>query len=72
MATHSGSADGRKRPPSRLALQLADAFAPCAEWSEVRIVRGASGRRDRVIAQLGPHGVQADDGEMPYDWAQAA
>ena len=39
----------RKREPSRLAMQLADAFAPCAQWSEVRVERGAEGRRTRVI-----------------------
>ena len=39
----------RKREPSRLALELADAFAPFAQWSEVRVERGAKGRRTRVI-----------------------
>jgi hypothetical protein len=40
--------NGRKREPSRLALQLTEAFAPCAEWSQVRVQRGAGGRRGRV------------------------
>ena len=44
----------RKREPSRLALELANAFAPCAQWSEVRVERGAEGRRTRVI--VGPAG----------------
>jgi hypothetical protein len=61
-----------KREPSRLALQLADAFAPCAQWSEVRIERGAGGRRTRVI--VGPAGGVAAGGAAapPFDWAVEA
>ena len=36
--------NGRKREPSRLALQLAEAFAPCEHWSQVRVQREAAGR----------------------------
>jgi hypothetical protein len=57
------------RKPSRLALQLTDAFAPCAQWSEVRIERGAGGRRTRVI--LGPNG-DAPAASPPFDWAVEA
>jgi hypothetical protein len=58
----------RRREPSRLAMQLADAFAPCAQWSEVRIERGAGGRRTRVI--VGPPGAGASGGPAaPFDWA---
>jgi hypothetical protein len=61
----------RKREPSRLALQLADAFAPCAQWSEVRIERGAGGRRTRVI--VGPAGtVPTGSAAAPFDWAVEA
>jgi hypothetical protein len=61
----------RKREPSRLALQLADAFAPCAQWSEVRVERGAGGRRTRVI--VGPTGtVPAGGAAAPFDWAVEA
>jgi hypothetical protein len=62
----------RKREPSRLALQLADAFAPCAQWSEVRIERGAGGRRTRVI--VGPTGAvpAAGAASAPFDWALEA
>ncbi|MEK6271876.1 MAG: hypothetical protein AABM42_04430 [Actinomycetota bacterium] len=61
----------RKREPSRLALELADAFAPCAQWSEVRVERGAEGRRTRVI--VGPTGGEASNGAtMPFDWATGA
>jgi len=61
----------RKREPSRLALELADAFAPCAQWSEVRVERGAEGRRTRVID--GPAGgVIANGGTVPFDWATGA
>jgi hypothetical protein len=67
MAPHPGSVPRRKRQPSRLAQQLTDAFAPCAEWSEVRVVRNASGRRDRVVT-IG--GGSAEP--TPYDWAAAA
>ena len=58
----------RRRQPSRLAMQLADAFAPCAQWSEVRIERGAGGRRTRVI--VGPSGTAPSSGPAaPFDWA---
>jgi hypothetical protein len=57
----------RKRQPSRLALELADAFAPCAQWSEVRVERGAQGRRTRVI--VGPPGGATSTGTAPFDWA---
>jgi hypothetical protein len=58
----------RKREPSRLALELADAFAPCAQWSEVRVERGAEGRRTRVIVV--PAGGAASNGAtVPFDWA---
>jgi hypothetical protein len=60
----------RKREPSRLALELADAFAPCAQWSEVRVERGAEGRRTRVI---GPAGSAISNGATaPFDWATGA
>lgn len=56
----------RNRQPSRLAVQLADAFAPCAQWSEVRVERGTEGRRTRVIkAQMD----SAGGGAVPFDWA---
>jgi hypothetical protein len=58
--------NGRKREPSRLALQLTEAFAPCAEWSQVRVQRGAGGRRTRVIVA----GSGASAGApAPFDWA---
>jgi hypothetical protein len=58
----------RRRQPSRLAMQLADAFAPCAQWSEVRIERGAGGRRTRVI--VGPPSTAPSGGSAtPFDWA---
>ena len=61
----------RKREPSRLALDLADAFAPCAQWSEVRVERGAEGRRTRVIeAHMDRAG--ASGGAVPFDWATGA
>jgi hypothetical protein len=59
----------RKREPSRLALQLAEAFAPCAQWSEVRVERGVGGRRTRVIVP--PVGVTGAAAE-PFDWAAGA
>ena len=61
----------RKREPSRLALQLADAFAPCAQWSEVRVQRGAGGRRTRVIVGPDPIG-PAPSAAAPFDWATGA
>ncbi len=58
----------RKRQPSRFAVQLADAFAPCAQWSEVRVERGTEGRRTRVIeAHMDSAG--AGGGAVPFDWA---
>lgn len=60
--------NGRKREPSPLALQLAEAFAPCAEWSQVRVQRGAGGRRTRVI--VADAGATAAAGApAPFDWA---
>jgi hypothetical protein len=59
---------GRKREPSRLALQLAEAFAPCAQWSQVRVQRGAGGRRTRVIVDGDVNGAMAA-GATPFDWA---
>jgi hypothetical protein len=61
----------RKREPSRLAMQLADAFAPCAQWSEVRVERGAEGRRTRVI-EAHMDGPGASGGAVPFDWATGA
>jgi hypothetical protein len=61
----------RKREPSRLALQLDDAFAPCAQWSEVRVERGAEGRRTRVI-EGHADGARAGNGAVPFDWATGA
>jgi hypothetical protein len=60
--------NGRKRQPSRLALQLAEAFAPCAEWSQVRVHRGAGGRRTRVIVAADGAGAAAG-APAPFDWA---
>jgi hypothetical protein len=61
----------RRREPSRLALELADAFAPCAQWSEVRVERGVEGRRTRVI--VGPAGGATPTGAtVPFDWAAGA
>jgi hypothetical protein len=62
--------NGRKREPSRLAMQLTEAFAPCAQWSEVRVRRGAQGRRTRVIVADGA-GAPAG-GPGPFDWATGA
>jgi hypothetical protein len=59
---------GRKREPSRLALQLSDAFAPCAQWSEVRVRRGARGRRTRVIVA----GETPGSASAPFDWSAGA
>lgn len=58
----------RKREPSRLALELADAFAPCAQWSEVRVERGAEGRRTRVIVGAAS-GATSNSVTPPFDWA---
>ena len=59
--------NGRKREPSRLALQLAEAFAPCAHWSQVRVQREAGGRRTRVIVD--DVNVALPAGAAPFDWA---
>ncbi|MEK6326472.1 MAG: hypothetical protein AABM66_02960 [Actinomycetota bacterium] len=63
----------RKREPSRLALELANAFAPCAQWSEVRVERGAEGRRTRVIVGPtgggSPSGATTSSATAPFDWA---
>ena len=59
---------GRKREPSRLALQLAEAFAPCAQWSQVRVQRGAGGRRTKVIVDGDAH-VAMPSATTPFDWA---
>jgi hypothetical protein len=56
-----------KREPSRLAQELADAFAPCAQWSEVRVERGAEGRRTHVI--VGAASAAPKGGTAPFDWA---
>jgi hypothetical protein len=69
MAPHLESGFGRpRRKPSRLAQQLDDAFAPCSEWSEVRVVRDSLGRKDRVVAELRP----PTDPHSFYNWAEAA
>ncbi len=57
----------RNRKPSRLALQLTDAFAALDEWSEVKVVRNEYGRRNRVV-----HLRPAGSGPHPYDWSAAA
>jgi hypothetical protein len=48
-------------------VQLTDAFEPLAQWAEVRVIRDASGRRDRVITdpRMPAEGT-------PFDWADAA
>jgi len=58
----------RRRKPSRLALQLSEAFASLDEWSEVRVVRDEFGHRDRVVAPIRPPG----SSRHPYDWQAAA
>jgi hypothetical protein len=61
----------RKREPSRLALELSNAFAPFAQWSEVRVERGAEGRRTRVV--VGPAESATPNGApAPFDWAGGA
>ena len=63
--------NGQKREPSRLAMQLADAFAPFAQWSEVRVQRGTGGRRTRVVvAGEGVHSPTAS--AAPFDWSAEA
>lgn len=68
MAASEERAARRNRKPSRLALQLADAFAALDEWSEVKVVRNEFGRRDRIVAPLRPAGTE----HHPYDWSAAA
>jgi hypothetical protein len=68
MAAQEENVSRRNRKPSRLALQLTDAFAALDEWSEVKVVRNEFGQRDRKVVPLrrpnaGPH---------PYDWSEAA
>ncbi|MGI9019144.1 MAG: hypothetical protein ACR2G3_00340 [Solirubrobacterales bacterium] len=58
----------RNRKPSRLALQLTDAFAALDEWSEVKVIRNEFGRRDLIVAPLRPVG----SAHHPYDWSAAA
>lgn len=66
-APEQGSAR-RRRKPSRLALQLTDAFATLDEWSEVKVVRNEFGHRDHIVAPLRP----PSTGPHPYDWQEAA
>ena len=61
--------NGRRREPSRLSLQLAEAFAPCAQWSQVRVQREPSGRRTRVIVD---REVGGPPSAGPFDWATGA
>jgi hypothetical protein len=68
MATPQEKVARRNRKPSRLALQLTDAFAALDEWSEVKVVRNEFGRRDRIVAPLRP----PNSGHHPYDWSAAA
>jgi hypothetical protein len=68
MQPHDESGSHRSRRPSRLAQQLDDAFAPCSQWSEVKVVRNGAGRKDRVVAELRP----VADSSAPYNWAAAA
>lgn len=57
----------RPRRPSPLAVELTDAFEPLTRWAEVRVIRDASGRRDRVVTDA-----RQNPEEMPFDWAEAA
>ena len=66
-APQEGSAR-RRRKPSRLAVQLSDAFATLDEWSEVKVVRNEYGRRDHIVSQLRPPGAEP----QPYNWQEAA
>ena len=68
MAASEENVGRPKRKPSRLALQLTDAFAALDEWSEVKVVRNEFGRRDRIVAPIRPAG----SGHHPYDWSAAA
>ncbi|GEM_PF-5931732 len=60
----------RRGRPSALAQKLSDAFAPCGDWSEVRIVRDEFGRRERRVSE--PRRAQPGPVAAPYDWAEAA
>lgn len=68
MATPEQGSARRRRKPSRLALQLTEAFAALDEWSEVKVVRNEFGRRHRIVAPLRTPG----SGPHPYDWSAAA
>jgi hypothetical protein len=68
MAAQEENVERRNRKPSRLALQLTDAFAALDEWSEVKVVRNEFGRRDRKVVALRP----PNSGPHPYDWSEAA
>ena len=59
---------GRKREPSRLALQLAEAFAPCAHWSQVRVQR-EGGRRTKVVVD---DSVAMPATAAPFAWSADA
>ena len=68
MATPEEFGSPRRRRPSRLALELTDAFAVFDEWTEVKVVRNEFGRRDRTVVPLRP----PNAGPHPYDWSEAA
>jgi hypothetical protein len=68
MAAPSEGSARRRRKPSRLAVQLSDAFAALDEWSEVKVVRNEFGRRDHIIA---PSRAQSAE-PPPYNWQEAA
>jgi hypothetical protein len=51
-------------------MQLDDAFAPCAHWSEVRVRRGTGGRRTRVIVAGGVN--TPTPTAAPFDWSAGA
>ena len=68
MAAPSEGSAHRRRKPSRLAVQLSDAFATLDEWSEVKVVRNEFGRRDRIVSQLRPPSAEPH----PYNWQEAA
>ena len=69
MGLHLNGVPGAdKRPPSLLAQKLDDAFAPCANWSEVRVIRNEFGQRRRIIAEPS----RQSPGDTPYNWAEAA
>ncbi len=68
MATPEENVGFRRRKPSRLALQLSDAFATLDEWSEVKVIRNEFGHRNRVVAEIPIAGSKPH----PYDWSAAA